>query len=220
MNATDQNTSQPPLNGFEGRLLSALRQTIADRATQAPPMSVPAGRPHSTRPVRGRGLAFGLTTAAALVAGLAVGVPLAGGDSASAAGYAIDKLGDGTITVTIRGWDDPEGLERDLEAQGIPAEVDVLPPRKFCEEPRFKRADWPDDKILLSTVSTEPGVEHMTLRPDDFRPGWTLVITSHPDQEFPGGGHVRYGAAAAVADGPVAPCVPVDLDRQPASPGR
>lgn len=218
MTATDQNTSQRPLNGFEGRLLSELRQTIAERATPAPPLPVPAGRPRFTRPLRVRRLALGLTTAAALVAGLAIGLPLAGGESANAAGYAIDKQGDGTITVTIRDWDNPEALERDLEAAGIPAEVDVLPVKKFCEEPRFKRAAWPDDKILLSTGIKESGVQHITLRPDDFRPGWTLVLTSQPDQDFPGGGRVRYGAAAEVADGPVAPCVPVD--RPPVISGR
>jgi hypothetical protein len=203
------NTTKPALNGFEERLLAELRQVVSDSAvtSPAPEDSVVPARPIRSTPRRR--LAFAVT-AAILAAGLAVGVPLVGGEKAGSPAYAIDRATDGTITVAINRWDNPDGLERDLEANGIPAEVDLLPTGKVCKEPRFKPADWPDNKILMSETSDTPGVVHLTLKPSDFQPGWTLVITGHPIQEMPGGGTVFYGPAVSVADGPVAYCEPVD----------
>jgi hypothetical protein len=133
------------------------------------------------------------------------------------------------VTVEISRLEDAAGLERELRAAGVPAEVDYLPLEQTCREPRFEPA--PERPLALlgglaipmtvGAVSTGPTELERQLREmlsftlrtgeaGDLRPGETLVITSrqgrHPRADPP---QTMTSIALAIATGDVAPCDPV-----------
>jgi hypothetical protein len=177
---------------YEERLLAELRALVEENAATAPP-------PRAVRRRRPRlavaGVAGGACAATALIA-------FAGGDDGSTA-YAVDRHDDGSVTVEIKALADAAGLERELRAAGVQAEVDYLPLGQKCRDGRFKPAA-PGGRSSSSLAQRSDGSVTFTIAAGELQRGQTLVITSS--------GGKSQGAttvATAVAQGAVAPCEPV-----------
>jgi hypothetical protein len=180
---------------FEERLLCELRSHVAAR----PAPASPRGRPLAARRTR---VALAGAGAAALAGGALAAA--GGGPTPAAAAYSVVPRDD-TVTVTIRSLRDAAGLERRLEAAGVPAEVDYLPAGRTCREPRFQPADGGPS----STQVSDDGAMRFEIDRAGLRAGRTLVVTTS------GGGGVT-GVSVAVAQGPVGPCEPVAAPPLPA----
>jgi hypothetical protein len=201
------------LGGFEEKLLGELKSVIEQRKAERPAQA-PTRAPLWRRP-----RVVSVASAGALAIGAAVGVPLLGGESAApsaSAAFELTTNDDGTITVTIREFDDADELEAQLEAHGVPADVAYTPEGERCQPDRFElapeqhrvRVDWGKDISF-------------TVRPADFADDESLVLWNdhlgmlHPDGE-------RTGTFAVIATetavGPVEECVPEDDPNDPLQP--
>jgi hypothetical protein len=140
--------------------------------------------------------------------GATLGVPLIGGQLAAAPAYAVQRNDDGTVSVRIDRFEDADGLEAAIERYGVNAEVDYLPYGKTCREPRYTVAPTADQSAAVS-VGDQDGMS-IRLTPGDFDADETLVIVHSSAQQA--GVEVR-AIQQLVAQGPVAPCEPVDLPR-------
>lgn len=110
---------------FEERLLMELKAEIGERAARGPVRSRPRRR---------------LLLAGAAVAGIAaaalVAVPLVTGSESPA--YALTQGDDGSITLKIREFRDPDQVEQDLADLGVEADVSYLKPGTWCAPGRFR----------------------------------------------------------------------------------
>jgi hypothetical protein len=113
-----------PIDPFEERLLSELRRVVAERP--APQLTI-APTPSRFTPRR---LAMAGGAAGAL--GLALAVALPSGSGSPDQAWAVSPNPDGTVTVTIETLKDADGLERELIAAGVPADVRYLPAGTEC----------------------------------------------------------------------------------------
>lgn len=116
--------TREPLSKFEERLLSELRRVVAQRP--APQLTIAPTRTRFTPPR----LAAAGGVAGALGLALAVALPSGGGSPDQA--WAVSPNPDGTATVTIETLKDADGLERELIAAGVPANVQYLPAGTKC----------------------------------------------------------------------------------------
>ncbi|MEU8271487.1 hypothetical protein AB0B89_30545 [Sphaerisporangium sp. NPDC049002] len=188
-------------------------------ATAVEPVAVPV-TPSATVSLR-RFLAV------AAVAVLTVAIPMVWGGASAA--YAVARNPDGTITVTIYELQDPEGLQAELIAQGIPADVTYSPPGEQCAPGRFTSVDWayssPDPRTMTrreraeferlehwrSRDVTQPiSMSRFKISPRFIRPGETLVM------EFSLGGkgssyRWSLGSWLAAPGSEIAPCTLVRL---------
>jgi hypothetical protein len=197
---------------FEDRLLAALQEIVAERAAAAP---AEEDRVAVARPARSRPRLVLAVGATALGVAAAVVLPsLFGGDSA----FAVAEQGDGSIRVEIKEVSDAQGLERRLAELGIPAQVDYLPDGEVCRQPRYAATRMSATAGGSGAVAGGgPGERErgegtgssasFTLRPADFASGETLVIAT-------AGRHSLSSIEVAIAEGPVLPCVPVDVEDQ------
>ncbi|MEO3867948.1 hypothetical protein ABGB18_03865 [Nonomuraea sp. B12E4] len=136
--------------------------------------------------------------------------------------YAVGENPDGTITVTINELRDPEGLEADLGAVGVKADVTFLAPHTRCEGPRFASVDGAYDgppfdspeelrrarEGWRSAKATGPlSIRTIGIHPEHIEPDETLVLEFRDNQNpaVPW----RLGAFLARAGAPVRPCTPV-----------
>jgi hypothetical protein len=138
--------------------------------------------------------------------GATLGVPLLGGERAAAPAYAVQSNDDGTVLVRIDRFEDADGLEAAIERHGVNAEVDYLPYGKTCRQPRYEVAPTADQTAAVS-VGDQDGWS-IQLTPGDFDADETLVIVHSNAKQ--GGVEVRQ-MLQLVAQGPIAPCEPVDL---------
>ncbi|WP_459723549.1 hypothetical protein [Actinophytocola sp. KF-1] len=101
----------------------------------------------------------------ALAAGPVFGVPALSGGHVPAA-YAVTGNDDGSVTTTVNRVEDPAGLDRELAAHGITADVSFAPPGKMCRTvpERFERAD---NEV---TLRVDRGDDPITLRPATTAP--------------------------------------------------
>src|SRR4051812_49187917 len=106
------------MSTFEDRLWLELRRHVAANPASA-----------TRRRRRGRLVLAGGGVAAAVAAAVVVGV----GGGASA--YAVEKAGNGAVTVHIRSLHDAAGLQRELRAAGVPAIVSYGAARLPCGAP-------------------------------------------------------------------------------------
>jgi hypothetical protein len=205
------------LGGFEERLLGELKSVVARRGAER------TGLARDRTPLWRRPRVVTMASAGALAIGAAVGVPLLGGGSttpSATAAFSVTSNDDGSVTATVNRLEDAEGLERQLEAYGIPVEVDYSPAGMECAQPRFTHA--PSSRAVgFGFMASDDGSRHWIeayVWPDRLRPGQTVVIQAGYWQAQPldGGGQGMW-AATAVADGPVKPCtlVPDDDNRLP-----
>jgi hypothetical protein len=137
---------------------------------------------------------------------------------------AVSQSADGTVTGAVQRPSDLEKLESGIKALGIPIEIDVAPPDKECEQPRFRHATGVHGAVSFSLGDPDAvedvGHEVPTavyVHPDRLEPHQTVVLQAGflTLQPVDGGGRSKW-AAIAVADGPVQPCVLVDdVDNAP-----
>jgi len=182
------------LGHFEENLLTELRQAVvAQAATET-----------RTRP-RGR---FVLATAGvgALAAGNVVGVPAMNGGNTPAA-HAVTSNDDGTVTLGRRVRVAVEGLERELAAHGITADVSFAPPDRMClpSPHRFDPALNPEPSGRIMIENSEAV---LTLDPAETA-GKTLVLESRATDENPDAR--TFVVIHQIVSGPVTPCVQVGL---------
>jgi hypothetical protein len=192
-------SSRDVLDGFEERLLAQLKDVVAERASMA---AAPASRSR-------RRLVISFAAAGALAA---VGVLVAVLLPALGAGpaYAVTRDPDGSIRVYIRDYRDPKGLQRRIEAFGVKAAVDYIPLGTTCREPR---GDFvPPEQVLREMVSCGPFGEedgiYWKLHPEFIGPDQTFVYVVQVGKDA-GGGVQK--ALIRLANGPVAPCDPVQI---------
>jgi hypothetical protein len=211
---SNRTSNREGLGGFEEKLLGELKTVVAQRKAEQTGLA-PARTPLWRRP-----RIVSVASASALAIGATIGVPLLGGEStapSASAAFTLTTNDDGTITVTIHRWDDAEGLEEQLEAHGISAEVDYVPEGKQCQEDRGTPSDSHGGFLLDQMAGDDLHTFTFTLRPDDFGPDDTFVIehTASGDWEGDTGGVASLGQRTQVIDGPVAPCVLEDLPPGP-----
>ncbi|HEU4658361.1 MAG TPA: hypothetical protein VFR97_12585, partial [Capillimicrobium sp.] len=172
------------------------------------------------------------------VAGLAVGaaaatVVVATGGDGSAPAYAVERQGDGSVSVTIRSLSDADGLERELRAAGLRAEVAALPAGETCDiapaagpapggedaqgarsaqgtagthsaqDARATRGGGPSTS---SVMRTDDGSTVFTIDPGTLGAGDTVVITTSRPADAPAGADAST-ISMAVTPGPVPACV-------------
>jgi hypothetical protein len=192
------------LGQFEQDLLTELREVVAGRATVPPPR----------RALPRKRLTLATAAAGLLAAGLLFGVPALSGEQTPAA-YAVATNDDGTVTITINRLDDPEGLERDLAAHGITADIDFAPPGKGCQM-EAARLDSeagtmrPDANTMRISHLPAGAEDTMTVRLADVE-GKTLVIRgSRLIYEEAGAHKDIYTFEYHITNAPVVHCVMVD----------
>lgn len=200
---------QKPRSGYQERLLSELRALAERNAAEAP--AAPAGRRRVPPRLALAGVAGGACVASAAIA-------FTGGSGEGSTAYAVEPRDDGTVIVEISRLEDADGLEQELRAAGVPAEVDFLPLDRVCREPRFTQAPRGEGKVLggvdtpvtLGMVGDGSAPFRFPIRTGSLRPGETLVVMgrlgTHPRSDPP---QVMTTFAVAVAKGDVAPCDPV-----------
>ncbi|MER7211264.1 MULTISPECIES: hypothetical protein [Streptosporangium] len=182
------------------------------------------------RPMRRRlltGVAVAGLAAAALVA-----VPMVMGTESSA--YALTENPDGSITLKINEFRNPDQVERDLADLGVKADVSYVRPGKRCAPGRFTTIDEPSF-TPEELRSKDPGVRKRVLEamegtpsrqaydtvpggglkiyPEKIKPNWTVVMefTENDDQTSgPEKPRALWQFLFQVTDGPVKPCVVID----------
>ncbi|MFN2389156.1 MAG: hypothetical protein ABR575_06055 [Actinomycetota bacterium] len=195
------NAVRHPMERFEERLLTALKQVVAERGALVP---TPAPG-EAARPARRSGWKPGILVAGAVALGLTVTGIVAVGPAGTPA-YAVTSQGDGRVRVEINHLSDADGLERKLEQAGIPAAVDYLATGMSCKEPRFTAVPG-DPRDMIGFEGGADGSLAFTLDRADFEGDRTLVVvTSGPKEGPPTGADVM----AVIARGTVGPCEPVD----------
>jgi hypothetical protein len=145
--------SQPPLGGFEQRLLRELRQVIAE----GPRLPPEPERPAAARKPFGRRLPLALAGGAAGAIAIALaGALLLGGGQPSKA-WAVDRNPNGTVTVRIDSLSDAAGLQRKLNEAGVPALVQYLPRGKTCAGGELQPPHPPPGAVAQSSGGAGSG---------------------------------------------------------------
>jgi hypothetical protein len=209
-NPIDGNAYETAWADAEGR--AALDRILADNGP-----AVAAVKPHQTR----RRLVLGAAVAATAGAAVAiVGLPGVSHHGAPAA-WAVTKNPDGSVTVKISDYRDPEGLQQTLREAGLRAEVGTLP--QHCdiriEDPRLP-GSWksvmiymkietfqpPYDYAKLIWIGGKPAFQHMDVPLEQVAPGTgefipprmeadLITLTIRPD-DLPPQDTVRIGFPA------------------------
>jgi hypothetical protein len=188
---------------FEHRLLAELRQVVSERP--APEVVATPGS-HRRRPLLFAGTA---TAAAAATAAL---LTVTGGGVAPA--FAVDHRDNGDVSVTINKLSDAKGLQSQLRAAGINAEVDYTPAGKACRQPRGRTAPPSNGGrgvVGVRVNGSSSSSSTFTVSHTMVGPGQTLVIATS-------GGTGPTSVGMQVIDGPVSPCVLVDAPGTPPGP--
>jgi hypothetical protein len=188
----------PATDNFENRLLHELQTRIAERPAPAP---APAARPARVLPRR-------VILVGGAGAAVAATVVLGTGGSGPRAAYAVEREADGSVTVEINSLRDADGLERKLNAAGVPAKVDYLPAGMTCRGGRFSTSQGAGGRFGMQQSTRTGGSTTFTVDPGQLRAGQTLVITSSLGAPTDDHGTAT-SVGVALAQGTVAPCVPV-----------
>ncbi|MEU5867268.1 hypothetical protein ABZ815_39265 [Nonomuraea sp. NPDC047529] len=174
---------------------------------------------HGMRPRRRVVTGPRLLVAAGLAAGLTVAPLIIGTEPAA---HAVTRSPDGTVEVTVNELSDPAGLEAELAAVGIKADVTFLAPATRCAGPRFAGVDRAyggepasNASELRSLVEESrsfkatrvTSVRTIRIFPQYIKPGETLVVEFRDNRnpQVPW----RLGAWLAEAGTSVKPCTPV-----------
>lgn len=154
-----------------------------------------------------RRLAVAVAAGGALVAGVAVAVPLVGGGETASPAYAVTDAGDGRITLTIYRAEDADGLERRLAQAGLRAEVVYFPRGMHCERsPRGVGFDGQWSKTDNWDGQRSHGISY-TLKPADFKDA-TLVIEQSDSNATAAGQPVAFSNKMGfLKNGTFGPCI-------------
>ncbi|WP_433245753.1 hypothetical protein ACQPYK_44000 [Streptosporangium sp. CA-135522] len=197
-----------------------LKAEINERAARGP----------VRRPMRRRLLAG--VAVAGIAAAAVVAVPLITGSESPA--YALTRNGDGSITLKINEFRDPDQVEKDLADLGVKADVSYVEPGKRCAPDRFRLIGEPtftpeelkskdpavkrrvlkaiDDTPSRRAYDTVPG-GGLRIYPDRIKPEWKVVMEFAENEDQTSGPEkprVLWQFSFQVTDGPVKPCVIVD----------
>jgi hypothetical protein len=158
---------------FEDRLLTELRAHVERHAIVAPPARARTGRRPVLRPAP-------IAAAGGLLAAAAVAVVLASGGDGSTPAYAVTPHHDGTVTVRVQSLSDSAGLERELRAAGVRAEVRALPAGTMCAPPQSEATTREAGQATMAVQSTTQhgSATTMTLSPATLPEDATLLITT------------------------------------------
>ncbi|MFJ2028760.1 hypothetical protein [Streptosporangium sp. NPDC087985] len=208
---------------FEERLLMELKAEINERNERA------AQGPVRSR-LRRRLLAGAAATGVAAAA--LVAVPMITGSENPA--YALTQNPDGSITLKINEFRDPDQVERDLADLGVKADVSYLKPGTWCAPGRFRSLGEPeftpeelksDDPAVRARVrkaientpsrkayDTIPG-GGLKIYPKEIKSEQSVVMqfTENADQTSgPEKPRALWQFSFALTEGPVKPCTVVD----------
>ncbi|MFG1687922.1 hypothetical protein ACGFNP_47785 [Nonomuraea sp. NPDC049269] len=175
--------------------------------------------------VRRRLLATGAV--ATIAATAAVAVPLLTGSETPA--YAVTKNTDGTITLKINEFRDPDQVEKDLAKLGVTADVSYVKPGSRCAPGRgegegaasfskeeLKSKDPKVQKRIEEAIANSPngktfkmGRGQVRINPQYIKPGQTAVMefTENADQTSgPDKPRVLWGFSGYLVTSPAKPC--------------
>lgn len=176
------------LTGFEERRLSELKEHVVARAAAE----------RARRPRR----RIALAAAAGATVAAAASVVMVSSMGGAAPAYAVTMDSDGIAYVTVRDFQDAEGLTRQLKSLNVPAVVDYLPLGKKCKEPRGTSvSDIPPG--LYQKPESIPGDSsgwRMRINTKLFKPGQTFVWTLSVPGGFGG------GTSTILMRDPLVPC--------------
>ncbi|GAB2584339.1 hypothetical protein [Kribbella endophytica] len=197
--------AQAPLT-LDARAEADLRRIVGTHDELPSTVRRPRRRLTAGGPLPRRRLAVALTAGGALVAAVAVAVPMIGGEQTTSPAYAVTDAGDGTISVTVYRMEDPEGLERRLAQAGLRAEIVYFAPGLRCERtPRGVGfpGQWSTTDNWDGRQS--PG-QTWTLKPADFKDA-TFVLEA-TDNRLPAQGDWVTGTKMGfLTTGTFGPCV-------------
>ncbi|MBG0565860.1 hypothetical protein [Actinoplanes aureus] len=184
-----------------------LRDELAP-VRMGPDVAAVSARGRTLRRRRRVAPAAGLAVAA-VAAGLILGIPTGTPPRMESVAWSVESQPDGSVTLTVRQLQDPEGLSGTLRKAGVPAKVEFkrLGPGEAggCAETGQVRSPK-----LPRVVSPEWGADEqrMTIRPDLMPPGTTLhiVIFQMPDPKDPAGHD--WSAHLSLVEGEPMPCTP------------
>ncbi|MFC4534285.1 hypothetical protein [Sphaerisporangium dianthi] len=211
---------------FENRLLAELK---AEMAASAPREITPAPRRITGRRILAGAGAVGAVAAATIT------VPMLIAPASPA--YALTKNADGSLTLTIHEFSDPEAIENDLASRGVKADVTYMPLGKRCD--RSSRRSLVGGQAGTATKGEFNGKDPaapggageaansslgsllgkafrvndgITIYPKYIKPGQTAVIEVAENAEKPTAEHpgVAWRFTGGLVDGPVQPCRLVD----------
>jgi hypothetical protein len=182
----------------DDELTTAVRESVAGIHTATSvEQIVSRGRARRTRRWM-PSLAGALAIAAAVAAAVLVpsGHPVGHPSAARLAAWTVAKKADGTITVIIREFRDPAGLQRKLRADGLPASVIFYPSRLTHHMP-FRKLfhvrnnpcqEYRDQSQLLKVVPPQ--------RPAPPLAGHTAIVIRPP--ALPNGAGVQFIATSNI----------------------
>ncbi|MEV4803577.1 hypothetical protein AB0K18_26545 [Nonomuraea sp. NPDC049421] len=184
-------------------------------ATETTPDVTPEVTAVVTAPARRPRRLVGLTAAVAGVAAAATAVVVLAGVGSEPA-YAVSKGSDGGVSVRIHAFTDPDGLERDLAAAGVPAAVDYLPEGQTCKAPRGRHADA--GGAFATGIRKDGDGIAFTIEKGQVPKGSTLVLTVSKSAQ--GDTAPPSATSLEIVEGQVAPCEPASLPLPPPGQGR
>lgn len=183
------------MNTFEDKLLTELREVVAERAAAPAPIAVRRKRPR---------VLIGIAACLTLAAGTAVAVPILGGEQATSPAYAVTGRPDGTVRITIYRIEDDKGLEKALTAAGVDADVNYLPAGKVCR--RIPAGERPaTDAYGIRGKLLDGGAWEMEF---PRQRGLSLLITTGP--KSPSKPLPFTILTDRLKTGTFGPCVPID----------
>jgi hypothetical protein len=183
---------------FEERALVALKEIVTEPPRRRPARTI---------------VAVGATVAALAAGGVAVAVA-----SAPSPAFAVKSNDDGTVTVTVRSWNDAAGLERELGQRGVTTVAAYIPPMKQCVAGWYKPVKRKIVDVLGETKSDSDGVTFV-INKKELHAGETLILMpTGPSPDVPLGRKDDRDLAFAspivgysVATGQVGTCVLEDV---------
>lgn len=161
-------------------------------------------------PSRRRGaLRYGVSlgAVAATAAALVLAPAMFSGEDSRA--FAVERLPDGTIKVTLHEFTDADGIERKLRSYGARAAVDYLPFGMVCGNGIRGTLAKSQPAAVSVPARHRPGDPTFLIHPDLIRPGLTLVWTV--GYQTHGSGKHKSSAtriSSYLVKGPVEPCTP------------
>ncbi|TMR21648.1 hypothetical protein ETD86_14590 [Nonomuraea turkmeniaca] len=197
------------MSNFEERLLSALKEEITTRTAEDKMTTTVTQVQRGSR----RRLA-GLSAAVAGVAAATTAVVLLTGVADNPA-YAVTKGTDGSVSVRISAFTDPDGLEAELANAGVKSVVDYLPQGQTCKDPRGEKGSV-TGPFSVSVGSAGGGVS-FTIEKGRVPAGETLVLAVSKSED--GDDRPPFGVSLTVVKGAVADCEPTSMPVPPAGDG-